>query len=245
MKTILSIGMTLLTGLVLLFSPESIPAQEEGQDQMLEQPKMVDAIYKIKYRDVTEIYRLIRGFNSRFGFASADRESSVLVVRDTPEILSKIEEIINAADIQPDNINLTFFLFAVKKGEEINIPENLPGRVKGGLVELAEAMAYRSFQVVSSGLLTINPPASERGYLSLTGNDGKVFDIYFKPVYNRQGRYLRMDELTMQLMPGEQPGRRMLMTDIGLEDDGAAVVGASRLDGGDEALVLVVTMKVQ
>jgi hypothetical protein len=230
----------IITALLFALLPASpASAQEERQP-----PPLEERIFTINHGDVNSIFRMIQPFKSRWGRINADRESSIIVVRDTAETIQRIEDIIERMDIAPDNLILTFFVFtATKEGEAGGgVPEDLPSNVLRGLNELRSIMAYQQFSLLDSGMLTLASSA-ESGDLRISGTDESDIRISFRTSYNRQSRYLRLEHLQMSLLR-DNDWTRLLETEVGIEDGGVAVVGTSKLDGGEEALVAIVTMSV-
>ncbi len=233
------IAAILILAALLLAPAGYLLAQEEQERQ---EPEIVERIFTIQHGDVQAIYRMIRSFVTAWGTINADENSSIIVVRDTSEAVAHMAAIIAEMDLAPENIGLTFFAFRATKGGSRTIPEGLPEGVKRGLNELAGVMAYRVFSPIDSGMLTLASSA-DRGELRLTGIGGADLEISFKINYSRQSKHLQLYRLLVRLEKGDD-GMSLMQTDIGVENGGVAVVGASKLDGGDEALVVIVTMNV-
>lgn len=229
--------------IALIFLMPAFPVHAQEQEQR-DVPKLEERIFSIKYRNVREIHTAIHYFVSNLGEISSDRGSSIIIVKDTPESLARIEHMIKLLDIPPANIRLSFFLFLGSKNDDGADTSRLPEGVAKGLSELGQVMAYRSFKLLDSGLLTFSSTA-DGGDLRLAGAQDLEFAIHFKTSYNQRSQYLRLENLSIVLLPGEKKGPQQLMrTDVGIEDGGVAVVGASTLNGGDEAFIAIVTMDV-
>ena len=236
-------GTRLIAILVLaavLLVPAGVVLAQEAQER--QKPEIVERIFTIQHGDVQAIYRMIRSFVTAWGTINADENSSIIVVRDTSEAVAHMAAIIAEMDLAPENIGLTFFAFRATKGGSRTIPEGLPEGVKRGLNELAGVMAYRVFNPIDSGMLTLASSA-ERGELRLTGIGGADLEISFKISYSRQSKHLQLHKLLVRLEKDDE-GTSLMQTDIGVDDGGVAVVGASRLDGGEEALVVILTMNI-
>ena len=224
----------------VLLVPAGVVLAQEAQER--QEPQIVEQIFPIKHGDVQSIYRMIRPFVTPWGTANADARSSIIVVRDTKEAIAHMAEIIAQMDIPPENIGLTFFAFRATKGGSVSIPTGLPEGVSKGLDELAKVMAYRAFSPIDSGMLTLASSA-DKGELRLSGINDTDIAIEFKLSYNRQGKHLRLRDLSVGLIK-EGGWSPLMQTDIGVDDGGVAIVGASKLDGGEEALVVILTMNI-
>jgi hypothetical protein len=241
MKTATRIAYMSLALILLLLSSGLVSAQEEQQQQA---PKLEERIFTIKHGDVESIYRMVRSFVTPWGRINYDYKSAIIVVRDTKETLDHIAEIIGQMDIPPENLNLTFFAFVATREGTQEIPGNLPEGVRKGLSELGNVMAYKSFQPIDSGMLTLSSSA-RKGELRLSGKEKGDIEIQFNLQYSSQSRYLKLFELNVGLHKRDlNQWLPLMQTDIGVDDGGVAVVGASKLDGGDEALVVIVTMNL-
>jgi hypothetical protein len=242
MKTATRIVHIWLAATILLLSAGLAAAQEEQQQQ--QPPQIEERIFTIKHGDVQSIYRMARSFVTPWGRINYDDRSAIIVVRDTREAIDHIADIIAQMDIPPENIGLTFFAFKATREGAQQIPGNLPEGVRKGLSELGKVMAYKDFQPIDSGMLTLSSGA-RKGELRLSGKDKEDIEITFDLQFNRQSRHLKLFELIVGLHNREQGKWLQLMqTDIGIDDGGVAVVGASKLDGDNEALVVIVTMNI-
>ena len=239
MQRTLSTATVLTLAVFIMFAALPAAAQE---DELLRAPEVKEQIFTVKHADVRAVFGMVRSLLSPYGNAQFDRASSIIVVRDTAESLAHIAEVIATMDVPPDNLRLTFFIFTAVKGVTSEPPADLPEDVGLGLRELSKAMAYGNFKLLDSGMLTLASTAN-RGELTLSGPREGNITISFDLAYNRQSRYARLGELMVVSRHGES-WRQLMRTDIGIEHGGVAVVGASKLDGGEEALVAIVTLAV-
>lgn len=239
MRNTLSTAAVAALTVFFLFAAMPAAAQE---DELLKAPEVKEQIFTIKHASAHLVYNMVRGLITPYGNARFDAASSIIVVRDTEDSLAHIAEVIATMDVPPDNLRLTFFIFTAEKGVSSEPPAVLPDDVGLGLRELGKAMAYGNFKLLDSGMLTLSSTAN-RGELTLSGpNDANIL-ISFAIDYNRQSRYAGLYELRVATRRGDIV-RQLMRTDIGIEDGGVAVVGASKLDGGNQALVAIVTLAV-
>ena len=175
------------------------------------------------------IYDNIRKQLSPWGTVTINEETRTFFVKDTPEIISLLEQQIESIDVAPDNIRLTFFIFKASKTGTSGSLSELPQGVREGLDQVKEVMAYKSFNLENSGMLTILS-TGRRGGLSLSNS----YRIDFAMDYN-QGSKLLMLALDRAVgeggfhavgaggVGGDGPGR--------LGDDLGAVFGDGELEG--------------
>lgn len=219
---------------VLLLSPLNAAAQENKR------PELVERIFTISYADLSTIHDLARRFASEWGVITVDPQSKTIIVRDTRDAIERIATKIASIDVPPDQLRLTFFVFQASKTEGGQQKDELPKGVTSALDEVKKLMAYKSFSLIDSGLLTMVSTA-DAGDLRVSEN----IAISFHMDYHRESKYLRLDNLTLFKEDEDKKLRQLFRTDVALGNGEVVVAGASKLDGGDTALLTIVTMDVK
>lgn len=220
----------------LLFSVLPAAAQDQAED---ERPQLEERLFTIRHGSVDDIMRVVRGLVSAAGRVTADPGSSTIVVLDTPGDLERIAAVVVEMDRQPDDLLISFHVFVASREEGESDVGGLPDSVRRGIAELSRVMAYSRFRLVGSEVVNVASNADSVS-ISITGelDIGLGFDLDYDP----RSRFLSMRNLAMSVRRGER-WSRLLLTDAVVEDGGVAVVGASRLEGGEVALLTIVSME--
>ena len=236
-KMICTLAVGLAANLLLLAMPLS--AQEE-ESQI---PQFEERIFTVQYGNLDAIYEMVRVFRSPFGKMNADRGSSIIVVRDTPETIDRVAKIIAEMDVPPDSIRLTFFVFVATRDATGGLPSDIPEGVTKSLTELTKLMSYRSYRLEGQVLLTVASTANV-AETNISSDIGRI-TIRFTPRYNSQGKILSLEELRLFIVRSNGESSQPFRTDVVVEDGGVSIVGASKINGGDEALLAIVSMDVE
>lgn len=229
---------TLRTCLIisLLLAPLSmVVAQEQGLG-VTQTPELSERVFKINYADTRSVRDAIRILLTPYGRISADRSTQSILVKDTEEALEKVARRIAEIDTPPDQIRLTFFAFKAYKDNRAPRPGNVPQGVKDALDEVSKLMMYSNYELIDSGMLTLISTA-RKGNLTLSQNLG----IEFGFDYSQQSKLLRMNNFQVYTMEDGEFSR-LFQTDVGVGNGEVIVAGASKLNGGNEALLVIVTM---
>lgn len=232
MKKVITAHLTVAL-IVLLLSPLNAAAQEDKK------PELVERMFTINYGNLSSLYDIARDFASENGVVTVDRESKTIIVRDTRKAIENIAAKIAAIDVPPDQIRLTFFVFQASKTEGGQQGSELPKGVTSALDEVKKLMTYKKFSLIDSGMLTM-VSTGDGGDLRLSGD----ISISFRMDYHRESKYLRLENLRLFKVEEDNKLRQLFRTDVALGDGEVIVAGASKLDGGDTALLAIVTMNV-
>ncbi len=165
-----------------------------------------------------------------------------LLISGDPSAVKTIEEEVGKLDLPPVEFTLKLYLLrAADRGEaDAEIKDLAP------VIEyLKGVVRYQSFSVMHTGILRMQ----ERGEGRLTlGAPQAAFHVLLVPSSaDRESRTVRFGEVDLRQTWTTRSGqnessqeRTILHTSVQLKDGEVAVLGASRIDGEDEALVLVV-----
>lgn len=233
MKKILTAHLILVLT-VLLLSPLNAAAQDKKS------PELAERIFTISYADLSTVHELARRWATQWGDIVVDPESKTIIVRDTQEAIDRIAAKIAAIDVPPDQIRLTLFVFEASKTEGAMRASELPKGVASALDEVKKLMAYKSFSLIDSGMLTMVSTA-DAGDLRISDN----IAISFHMDYHRESKYLRLENLTVFKEEEDNKLRQLFRTDVALASGEVVVAGASKLNGGDTALLTIVTMEAR
>lgn len=178
-----------------------------------------------------------------------DNMNNVLLTGDAKPVESIIAEL-GRLDTAPVGFNLRFYLMRAADQPPTMPPpagEAAEKEIAPVIEYLKQVVRYRQFSLVQTGLLRMQ----ERTPGALLLGDAKNwFGLCFNAVSaNREASTLRLGDVKLsqgQVGRNGQTGeevkseRTILETSVQLKDGEVAVLGASRVDGENEALVLVV-----
>lgn len=126
----------------------------------------------------------------------------------------------------------------------------LPESAKAALDDLQSFLPFRSYELLDSGLIR----TADRSSVSLGGALGYRAELRYRgdrrPAtgmhvdFELSRRHSRPSTSSPEGSTQEQPDyawRTVVSTSFSMEDDETVVVGTSKLDGGDEALIVLLT----
>ena len=153
-------------------------------------------------------------------------------------------------DIGRTSREFQILLIEAAKGQK-RIDRQLPENARQALEDVAEFLPFSDFQLIDSGFMK----TSGRGQVEMSGPDGTRYEtaLAFDPELRLEGVVLQIGQLQVRAVQpsvkiaedGEgQTGPRVRMfinSSLTLEPGETAVVGTSKLNGGDRALVVLLT----
>jgi hypothetical protein len=226
--------LVLLSVLILIatvaFAQEKVPL-----------PELQHEIITLKFLDVKEISSIVEGLCSNHPEADIfyNQSNNSFLVKDTAEAIARIKATISKMDVQPHRFQIAFYLIGASKADGA-LPSNIPKKVMASLEQVKNAMAFNSFSLIDAGFLTFDGEGNQNS-LSL----GNGLTVSFRSSsYNGANRYLKLNELQLAQV-SETFSKRIFETDIGIGDGEVVIAGASKIDGDDDAILVVVTMDIQ
>jgi hypothetical protein len=163
-----------------------------------------------------------------------------LVVRADLPVQRRMARLIAERDVLPASQRLQIHLLSATPGAAA-IPERLGAEPRRALEDLAAVLGPRRFVLLDSGLVSIADVTTTR----LAGPGGVLLDAKLRL---REVSGLENDKLYVDvwLAVPERSGAdlrsgSLLETSLSLDAGETVVVGTSRVDGGEEGLVLLLT----
>lgn len=165
--------------------------------------------------------------------------SGFLRVSGDRQIQALVEEALKTLDRPVSDRLFQVILLEASKQPSAE-PSDLPSGAARAVRDLQELMPFRGFRTLQSGLVR----ASREGHLSLGGEFTLDFEFRAqhdvrKPVLFEKFGLHR--QVPLKSEPGKTEFRSVLQTSFTIGPGETVVVGTSRLDGGDQALVVLVT----
>jgi type II secretory pathway component GspD/PulD (secretin) len=235
------------TGLLILFLLVGT-ALNLYSSSGLDQSESKKAIVQVKYISANRVYEILRYYMSRNGRIQVLHERNTLIIEDVPEIVEKVLSIIKEIDMKPLDLQFTVDL----------ILGSLVSESKSGLTgnelrsdpvirELQKLLKYQSFKRLDSSIIKVqdNKQSSQR-----MGGDGMSFLLRMEPRLIKEEKAntlqveLRLSQRQGINKEGKEISSTLIDTTLTLKSGERTVVGVSRFDGGDQALILILSGKI-
>jgi hypothetical protein len=222
-------------------------------------------LFDIKYANVRDLYGFLYSSLHPHGNVTRDDKMRVISVGSESEaVLQSAAEIIrrfdvpSAADAGRNIEVVAHIMLAAPKGASGDaVPTDLAPTVQ----QLKAVFGYNDFQLVDSAVLRtregVGPRANGNASLApgVAGMPNSSYELAFENVSltsSDKGNIIRLNNFRFSIRSPEQgqvPGGVWTFTNIGfhtnldLREGQKAVVGKSKIDGSDRALILVVSAR--
>ncbi len=217
--------------------------------------ELVTRIFRIEYADIRDLASVINIFGGR---VQAEPDLGVVGWTGPASLLPAVEAAIASLDVAPmpePNVELTvYFLIATRDGAGASL---VPAPLDGVAVQLQEVFGYGSVQLIESTAMRVRP--GSRGDLNgfLPQRPGESIEARYefsfrqlKVTEDERGRSIRLDGLQASIQTprvvvesGEPTTRSVetgIRTDVDLREGQKAVIGKTTIEGGAEAIFVVV-----
>jgi len=247
-----SIGTLLL--LVLLSGSALTAFASESQAP---KPELKKELVKLKYVRARQVYELLMGYQSEYGRIRINDELNVVTIQDTPEIVDKMLSVINEIDVKPVDILFTVELIVGSFEEEPEEVSVVGKRTTDKelasdplMKEMQRVMSFKTLSKIGSALMRVQDSKYSE---QIIGGSGYEFRLALTPRYVREEREdtfqvnieLRHDRIiNLGSVKQTEKNVRLIETAFTLKSGDKTIVGVSKLDGGDKALILVISGKV-
>jgi len=213
----------------------------------VEKTDVVKEIVKIKYMYAHEARNVLIPYMSEKGKIRAIDRENRLVIEDIPEVMAKLLMILKEIDVRPADLQFTveLILGSLQDQEKKDIDKDLLSDPV--IKELKDLLRYKSFKLLDSSIIKVQD--TERSSQRM-GGEGKSFKLSFHPRYIKEDKddILQIELRLAEHLGINQEGKEMTLTLIDttltLKNGERTVVGVSKLDGGDKALILIVSGRV-
>ena len=237
-----------LAAVVIIATPANAVAQAEETMTRLYEVRNVSlssaatlarSVCEDVWRDAAE-----SGEMARCEVAALERED-MLAVTAASNVHSRIVMLLNEFDTVPRT--RSFHIVVLAASRTGSIPDELPEGARDALADIQEFLPYSGFRVVGNGWVRTH----ERAETALPGSMELSTEIRFRPSSDPstpiliEGFYLYLREPERLLPNGELKEadlRVVLGTSFSIYPGETVVVGTSRLNGDDEALVVLLTV---
>jgi hypothetical protein len=247
-----SIGILLL--LVLLCGSAMTAFASEDQAP---KPELRKELVKLKYVRARQVYELLMGYQSEYGRIRINDELNIVTIQDTPEIVDKMLSVVNEIDVKPVDILFTVDLVVGSFEEELEEVTAVGKKATDKelaadplMKEMQRVMSFKTLNKIGSALMRVQDSKYSE---QIIGGSGYEFRLALTPRYVREEKEdtfqvhieLRHDRI-IDYGGARQTEKnvRLIETAFTLKSGDKTIVGVSKLDGGDKALILVISGKV-
>lgn len=221
----------LLRGLTLLLLLQSFAL---GADQVLTKA------FTIKFKKVDEVATIVNSLLSDRGAVTMQPRLQTLVVQDYEKNLRQIEMAIAAFDVPPPAAEVSVKLVrASKNTEETSISNEIKNMAK-----VAEVLKFNQYALLDSGILQCEE--GQNSVLSLA----KDYQLSFvADIIEEKNNIIRLQNFQLKKRKKDSEGKEifvpLLTVTINLRDGETLVLGASRFEESNQALLVILLGKVK
>jgi hypothetical protein len=228
------------------------------QDQR--KPELKKELVKLKYVEADEVHKVLSSFQSKYGRITSNDDLNVITIQDTPEIVDKMLMLIKDIDVKPVDLLITADLILGSMGI-VEMPE-LAGLINEKqskkklesdpiIKELKSVLGYTNYNRIDSSFIRIQ----DGSYSNLKlGGRGLDLSLRFEPHYVKEEKgdtfqlELRLVQhisaIKTDLIEKKEKEMVLIGTTLTVKSGERTVVGVSKLDGGNRALILIISGKV-
>ena len=219
------------------------PVPAAAQAQNTEAKNLRKEIVKLKYVRAQDIQNILYGYVSRDGHISFNNNMpSVLAVSDTPENVEKILAAIRELDVKPADVLYTVQLVL---GSEADATTDADLKNDPVVKELGKLLRYKGYTLLDGTLVRV----VNRENASVVLGPKAEFQFELRPEVagDAKAPVIKTDVRLRKIsFPGsEKPvSTTLIESSLNIKSGDRTVVGVSKLDGGGQGLILIISGKV-
>jgi hypothetical protein len=164
------------------------------------------------------------------------------------EVHEKISRALARADSGPRTQNLQILLLSAALKPSATPGPDIPENAQKAVADLKKFLPFKSYQLVDAAWLSATEGQAAQGRLNGSGGAAYQVKMRFRMTGDSSVPSLYMDhfelsqEMTVQMKDGPTfTGRDLIQTTFSLKEGETIVVGSSKADGADGALVVLLT----
>jgi len=233
--TIILLGIFILGGVIQILHSST------GESELRKE------IVKVKYINVLAARSVLVQFISPKGKIQVILDESRLIIEDIPEVMAKLLSILKELDVRPVDLqfNIELVLGSMTSDKKMDLDKEL----KSDLIikELRSLLRYKSFELLDSSIIKVQE--SKRSS-QIIGGEGINLKLNLRPRYIKEekGDIFQVELELIQLLDVNGVGKKrsltLIDTTLTIKSGERTVVGVSKLDGGDKALILILSGQV-
>lgn len=171
----------------------------------------------------------------------------ILDVGAEPDVQEKVARALAKADTSPGTQRFQLLLLSATLKAGSSGPE-IPANAEKALTDLRKFLPFKSYQLVDAAWLSSTEGEVTQGRLAASGGGAYEVKLRFRGSGDPNSPALFMDhfqlgqEMVVQTKDGPHfDTRRLIETTFSLKEGETVVVGTSKADGGEGALVVLLT----
>ncbi len=217
-------------------------------------PELKREIIKVNYLELQNVYGIVLPYKSRYGRIQLLRDRNMLIIEDQPEFVKKILSILKEIDVKPIDIQFTVDLILASKSKDTSFEPDKNLQSDPIMRELMSVMNYQSFKRIDTSLIRVqdNSSSSQRIGGSGIGLQLQLYPRHYKEENKDQFQVeLRLEQVEGTQKTGNSERSyplntpvQLIDTSLSIQSGNRSVVGVSKLNGGDLALILIIEGKV-
>ena len=228
-----------------------------GQEK---KPELKKEFVKLRYAEAEQVHQVLRSFESEYGRITSNRDLNVITIQDIPEIVDKMLLLIKEIDIKPVDLLITVDLILGSMGIELSpelarLMRGQPSKKKLEsdpiIKELKNVLGYSHYNKIDSSFIRIQDDSHSDLKL---GGYGLDLRLRLEPRYVKEEKADTF-QLELHLIQHisafksdkiELKEKEIILigTTLTVKSGERTVVGVSKLDGGNKALILIISGKV-
>jgi len=202
-------------------------------------PTLKKEIIKVNYVNAREALSILQVYCSRHGRIQLQRNRNMLIIEDQPEFVDKLLSILKDIDMKPLDLQFTVDLILASSKQDFSDKKIASDPV---IKEIKKMLKYEYFKHLDSSLIKVldNSHSSQR-----MGGDGISLQLILEPRHIKEGE---KDSFQVELSLRQNHGFRkdgsdntysLIDTTLMLKSGERSIVGVSKLNGGDKALIMI------
>jgi Bacterial type II/III secretion system short domain len=204
------------------------------------QDALLTKAFSIKFRKVDEVASLINGLLSEKGAVTLQPKLQTIVVQDYEKNLRQIEMAIAAFDVPPPAAEVSVKLVRASKNAEAS---PISDEIKN-MARVGDVLKFNQYALLDSGIVECEE--GQNSVLSLA----REYQISFVPDIIQEGNnIIRLKNFQLKKKKKDGNGKEsylaLLTVTVNLRNAETLVLGASRFEESDQALLIMLLGKVK
>ncbi|MCI0614173.1 hypothetical protein L0244_14395, partial [bacterium] len=196
--------------------------------------------FTVKFKKVDEVASVINGLLSDKGAVTLQPKLKTLVVQDYEKNLRQIEMAIAAFDVPPPAAEISVKLVRATKNAD---PSPISDEIKN-MARVGDVLKFNQYALLDSGIIECEE--GENSSLSLA----QEYQISFVPDIIQEGsNIIRLKNFQLKKKKKESNGKEtflpLITVTVNLRNAETLVLGASRFEDSDQALLIMILGKVK
>ena len=220
--------------MVLLFALSAIGTGISAEDQLLTKA------FVVKFREVDEVASLVKPLLSDQGAVTLQPRLHTVIVQDFDRNLRQIESAIASFDVPPPSAEIAIKLVrATKETDPLPVTEEVKN-----MARIGDVLRFNQYKLLDTGSIQCQEGQSTE--LSLA----KDYRISFVPDVIQEGNgVIRLKNFQLKRHVNDQrskdPFVNLISVTVNLRNGETLVLGASRFEDSDQALLVILLGKVK